>query len=247
MLIYSASEIPSHSYFSLARDGSWHSFQLESRDGDSVILSSAAETFRLTGLSFISSMQTNEDISLLSLGSSHVLLAAVSKSPTAEIVLLLWDLQYSVLLASNTLPIPSSLAQSKDVTIKLTLIQTSSSQAILLLSPSSSSHSRKSQTSASRSSVLVVPFTVPAISTIANAMGRGFVGAKWIELVASSSSTSLSPPAHDVARNKVLATMTTAMQQNLPQAANVAFFEWEKREKAAATKSSDVAVDSVSH
>ncbi|KAF9461998.1 hypothetical protein BDZ94DRAFT_1262189 [Collybia nuda] len=227
----------------ISRDGSWHTFQLESRDGDSLILSPATETFRLTGLSFISNTKSTEDISLLSLGSSHVLLTAVSKSP-AEIVLLLWDLQYSVLLAYNTLPIPSSLTESNDATIKLTLVHTLNSQAILLLSPTSPDGGRKLQTSTSRSSVLVVPFTVPATSTIANAMGRASFGAKWIDQGTASSSKSLSPPTHDPVRSKVLATMTTAMQQNLPQAANVAFFEWEKRETVAAARASDLAVDS---
>lgn len=38
---------------------------------------------------------------------------------------------------------------------------------------------------------------------------------------------------YDASRVKVLTTMRAAMEKNLPEAANVAFFEWEKRERAA--------------
>jgi hypothetical protein len=85
----------------------------------------------------------------------------------------------------------------------------------------------------SRSSVLVLPFTVPQTSSIANAMGRGAAGTKWIAQDAVDSRTGLAPAPYDAARTKVLTTMRAAMEKNLPQAANVAFFEWEKRERAA--------------
>jgi len=44
-------------------------------------------------------------------------------------------------------------------------------------------------------------------------------------------SGSSEPLPYDAARSKVLSTMRTAMEKNLPQAANAAFFEWEKRQK----------------
>lgn len=177
---------------------------------------------------------------MLSLGSSHVLLAGITQNPTREITLLLWDLQYSVLLASQTLPIPSALSQSNENTIKFNLVVANASQALLVLTPNVPSSHRKSQASTSspsRSSVLVVPFTVPATSTIANAMGRASSGAKWF--AQPNASASLAPPnqaKYDQARMKLLDTMRSAMGQNRPQAASVAFFEWEKREKAASEK-----------
>ncbi|GLB34213.1 hypothetical protein LshimejAT787_0110970 [Lyophyllum shimeji] len=224
----------------LMRDGTWHSFRLGSNDGSSVELSPASEPFRLTGLSFISKPQNSAELSLLPLSSSHVLLSALTASSgTPGIVLLLWDLQYSVLLANQALPVPSTLAQADDVTIKLTLVPASSSQALLLLSPRSSRTGRKSEAASSRSSVLVVPLTCPPVSTIANAMGRAASGGKWID---SATPSSLDTSPHDAARTKVLATMRTAMEKNLPQAANVAFFEWEKREAKSAPQSSSDAV-----
>jgi hypothetical protein len=176
---------------------------------------------------------------LLSLGSSHVLLAGITQNPTREITLLLWDLQYSVLLASQTLPIPSALSQSNENTIKFNLVVANASQALLVLTPNVPSSHRKSQASTSspsRSSVLVVPFTAPATSTIANAMGRASSGAKWFAQPNTSASPAPNQAKYDPARMKLLDTMRSAMGQNRPQAASVAFFEWEKREKAANEK-----------
>ncbi|KAG6897610.1 hypothetical protein C0992_013050 [Termitomyces sp. T32_za158] len=205
-------------------------FELEPKDDNSIEPISISESFRLTGLSFISKVSSSEEVSLLSLGSSHVLLSALTDTPAPEIVLLLWDLQYSVLLASQSLPIPSTLSQAKDVTLKLKLVPASSSQALLVLSTHTADARPKPEGTPSRSSVLVVPFMCPETSTIANALGQASSGAKWMAQAASSS---LAAPSHDPSRTKVLSTMRTAMAKNLPQAANVAFFEWEKRESEA--------------
>ncbi|KAG6861980.1 hypothetical protein C0995_009164 [Termitomyces sp. Mi166 len=217
------------------RDGTWHSYRLEPKDDNSIEPISISGPFGLTGLSFISKASSSEEVSLLSLGSSHVLLSALTDSSAPEIVLLLWDLQYSVLLASQSLPIPSTLSQVKDVTVKLTLVPASSSQALLVLSAHTTDAGRKIEGTSLRSSVLVVPFTCPAKSTIANALGQASSGAKWIAQTASSS---VAIPSHDPAKAKVLSTMRAAMEKNLPQAANVAFFEWEKRESKAASEAS---------
>ncbi|KAG5635014.1 hypothetical protein H0H81_012717 [Sphagnurus paluster] len=216
-----------------AQDGTWHSHLLESKDGSFLELAMLSEPFSLTGLSFLTKSKSSEEVSLLALSSSHVLLTALTASPTPEIVLLLWDLQYSILLASHALPVPSTL-EASDIMIKLTLVPASDSQALLLLSPHTSDSVRQDQTKTSRSSVLVVPLVCPPTSTIANAMGKASAGAKWI---AQASSLAL-PPTHDATSRKLLETMATAMGKNLPQAANLAFFEWEKRESMGSAKSS---------
>jgi len=216
-----------------ARNGTWHSHLLKSTDGIS-ITSNSTEPFHLTGLSFIDNSQSPEDISLLSLASSHVLLSALTNMPTPEIILLLWDLRFSVLLASQALPVPSTFLQSKDTSIKLSLVRATNSQAFLVLSPHNVNHGDVTQKTTSRSNVLVVPFLCPPISTIANAMGQASAGARWVEQATASASSSSS--SQDAARAKVLTTMRAAMEKNLPQAANVAFFEWEKRESQAAPK-----------
>lgn len=222
-------------HYPSARDGTWYSYRLEPKDDNTIEPTSISESFRLTGLSFISKVSSSEEVSLLSLGSSHVLLSALTDTLAPEIVLLLWDLQYSVLLASQSLPIPSTLSQAKDVTMTLKLAPASSSQALLVLSAHTADAKHKSDGTPLRSSVLVVPFTCPETSTIANALGQASSGARWMAQAASSS---IASPSHDPSRTKVLATMRTAMEKNLPQAANVAFFEWEKRESKAAAEAS---------
>lgn len=171
---------------------------------------------------------------MLSINSSLVLLAGITDSSTPEIALHVWDLQYSVLLTSHAIPIPSTLTQSKEVSISLNLVATTTSQALLVLSSNNANPERKSQGSPSRSSVLIVPYSVPITSTISNAMGRASAAAKW--LTSSSSSAAAGQPSQDAPYAKLLATMRTAMDQNKPQAANSAFFDWEKREMEKAQK-----------
>ncbi|KAJ7722274.1 hypothetical protein DFH07DRAFT_857014 [Mycena maculata] len=200
----------------LAKDGSWHSFQIDSKN-DTVSVYSATQPLRLRSLSFIGK---RDETSVLAVNTSHVLLAAIT-SPTRNIVLLLWDLQYSVLLASHILAIPSTLSHLPKLSMSLRPAAAASAQALLILYPPTDTQAK----SATRSSILVVPMTVPAMSTIANAMGRAPAGAQW--LVQASPSDTLGP-----GRAKVLAAVQTAMSKNEPQAAEKAFFDWEKRERS---------------
>jgi hypothetical protein len=62
------------------------------------------------------------------------------------------------------------------------------------------------------------------MSTIGNAMGRAQAGAQW--LVQPGANDTLGP-----ARAQVLASIQTAMSNNDPQAAEAAFFDWEKSEQ----------------
>jgi len=186
---------------------------------------------QLARLSFISSTtqqsasaRATGAVSLLSLGSSFVLLAGIT-THAPELVLLLWDLQYSVVLASHSLPIPPYLSYNKEG-VNLSLAPASSSQALLVLTP----QSPKPQ-STSRSSVLVVPFTAPLKSTIANAIGRASSGIKW--LVQSESVGERPIQELSIDRREVLKKMRTAIEQNWPEAADTAFFDWYERRKSA--------------
>lgn len=205
-----------------ARDGRWQTYDFRFED-DSVTITPAAEAFTLAGLSFLSSSKGEDAVSILALSSSHVLLAGVSDAPNPDIIILLWDLKYSVVLASQSLPIPSTLTQSKDLSLNLNLAAASASQALLVLS---SATPRKAQASSQQSSVLVVPFVAPEISTIANAIGKAADSAKWIK--SSPESPAFGRVSHDPGRTQVLETMKAAIEQHKPQAANEAFFEWEK-------------------
>ncbi|KAJ7460953.1 hypothetical protein B0H11DRAFT_2315486 [Mycena galericulata] len=204
----------------MAKDGSWYSFQIDSKN-DAVSIYSAAEPLRLKSLSFLgrSVEPLGGETCVLALNSSLVLLAAIT-SPTRNIVLLLWDLQYSVLLASHILAIPSALSHLPKISMNLRLAAAASPQALLTLAPPADTETKSS----TRCSILVVPLTVPVASTIGNAMGRSAAGAQW--LVQPAADDTIGP-----ARAKVLAAVQTAMSNNQPQAAEQAFFDWEKSER----------------
>jgi hypothetical protein len=223
-------------------DGSWHFFKLESFDDTSLELNQVVEPLSLASLSFLTASAV-EEVSLLARGSSLVLLASVSKTPTREIVLLLWDLQYSVLLSSQSLPIPPQTSKENEH-ISLKLVSASSaSQTVLIVSPSSKKPLSKG--SNLKSSVIAVPLTVPAHSTIANAMGRATAGAPWLASSGASGqieSNNAGVPessSFSTRQKKLLIEMRKAMEQNRPQAANTAFFDWEKKEGNAKGSSSE--------
>ncbi|KAF7775824.1 hypothetical protein Agabi119p4_4217 [Agaricus bisporus var. burnettii] len=169
--------------------------------------------------------------SLLALTSSHALLA--SSTPQGDIALLLWDTQYSILLASHLLPIPSSLSpqsSSLDATLlspSAAGITAGSQQAILSISqPMSDADGKTSR----KTNVYVVPYSIPARSTLANVIGRSNDGAKWLasnELITKDIHES---PA-EAAKSKLISDIRIAVGQNRPEAANELFTRWEKEQE----------------
>ncbi|KAE9407182.1 hypothetical protein BT96DRAFT_874785 [Gymnopus androsaceus JB14] len=206
----------------LLKNGTWSPFELKATD-DSLYLN-LLDTIRLSSLSFITS--SSAESSVVSLGSSHALLGGLTGPAfNREIVLLLWDLSFSVLLASRTLPLPSNISGDK---VSLTLVDALSSSTVLLLLSPASSERRKSQShsaATNSSGVWAVPINVPPTSSIANAIGRAAAATPWLAVNGDSATTP-----HDTERTKVLNEMRSAMDRNQPQNANTAFFEWEKRQ-----------------
>lgn len=205
-------------------------------------LSPLLDIINLTSLSAIApashhgtSQKSQTEISLLSLGSSFVLLAGITRTPARDIVILLWDLQYSVVLSSHTLPIPSALTQADKKGLSLELVGAGTTQAILVLTPSNNPLKGKSSdtTSSLRSTVLVVPFTTPLTSTIAGAMGRASGSAKWIF---QDESLVSQPSELDDSQISLLQTMRTTVDQNRPEGASTAFFEWVQNTRASQGK-----------
>ncbi|KAJ3936063.1 MAG: hypothetical protein NXY57DRAFT_306926 [Lentinula lateritia] len=205
----------------LLTDGTWSSFELK-RSDDTLYLNSI-ENIQLTSLSFILS-SNGAEASILALGSSYVLLAgSTGSSSNREVVLLFWDLSFSVLLASHTLPLPPYLTNEK---VSITLVGAlSSSNVLLLISPISIIPGRRQSQgqSSSSSSVWVVPVTVPPSSSIANAIGRAAAATPWLAVSDAQGDS------HDAGRTKLVNEMRSAMDRNQPENANNAFFEWEKQ------------------
>lgn len=220
------------------RRGLWSTFRIELESG-STSLRSTPSTLHLTSLRPITPApqpltdRSSNELSLLSLGSSHVLLASIP-SHTSEICLLLWDLAYSVLLASHSFAIPSSVSFNPKEGISVELVYATSTQALLALCPKTAKTTSNSSAPKPKSTVLVVPYTAPSSSTIANAMGGAESAKKWLAKATVASSNT--KPVHagmDAARANVMKTMRAAVEQNRPEAADATFFEWSEKEQKA--------------
>nr|GAT53704.1 predicted protein [Mycena chlorophos] len=215
--IRTASCSPSGFLTVLSRSGSWSSFQIEATS-DGITVFEAAQAISLTGLTFIGG-DDNEEISLVAINTSLVLLVGVALSPR-RVVLLLWDLQYAVLLASHTFSIPSALSSLPQISITASVTQSSSPQALLLLSAASGD---SAPPKSARSSIFAVPITCPNSSTLGSAMGRAAAGAQWLTLLASE----------ETSRTKVLRSVQQALAKKDAAAAEAAFFAWEANEREA--------------
>ncbi|KZT66048.1 hypothetical protein DAEQUDRAFT_813894 [Daedalea quercina L-15889] len=176
----------------LTRSGRWSFYRLTVSSSSTLSVSPLCSPIHLASLSFLPSGARSashaHEISLLALTSSHVLLAGITVSQP-EMVLLLWDTQYGVLLAEQRFPCPSHLHRGKERGVHMELVASSSAaepnQALLVLHPADA----KSQDSEDprATSVLVVPLSVPKTSTIANALGRATIGQAWLRSEADGS------------------------------------------------------------
>lgn len=160
------------------RSGVWSSYNL-SVTPSTVTASPLCSPVPLYYLSFISSSGYSSphcpEISILALTSSHVLLASMPYGQS-EIVLLIWDMQYGIVLAEHRFPCPSHLHHGQQRGVAMELAASGSpDQALLVLHPAAGKHDQTRATS-----VLVVPYTVPKTSTIANALGRAAATQQWI-------------------------------------------------------------------
>ncbi|KAF7305181.1 hypothetical protein MKEN_01233300 [Mycena kentingensis (nom. inval.)] len=190
----------------LTKDGSWTSFQLESSP-EGIAVYEPVQPLRLKSLS-------TDEASVVALNTSLVLLAAVT-SASRSIVLLLWDLQYSVLIASHTFTIPSTLSALPKLSVTLGITSSANSpQALLVIAPPTTN---AAPPKSARSSIFSVPLTFPKSSSLGNAIGRADAGRQWLELDAPE----------ETSQNKVLTSVKKALGKKDPTAAEEAFFAWE--------------------
>jgi hypothetical protein len=163
------------------------------------------------------------EVSILGASASFVLLAGITSD--AKVTVHIWDMQYSVLLASHSVPLPGSLSHTKKtVGVHVELAGVTPSQAVLILSPALSGKAKPSTAADSRSSVLMVPLTLPTSSTIAGALGKATASAKWIRSEAKLPSL---PKGQDVDGKEVLLnTLRNAMDRGDADAAASIFSKW---------------------
>ncbi|KAH9977689.1 hypothetical protein BGW80DRAFT_1249407 [Lactifluus volemus] len=219
----------------LQSDGQWMSFELGLASPGSPSLSPTSSPLRLSGFSFIqntseaTALRPNARVvSISSLGSSLVLLCGRAVQ-SQDLILLLWDLRYSVVLASHRLSIPADLSTSKDVSLDLVPAM----NTLILLTVSSGLLDKSTKTC---SAVFVVPVTTPTTSTIANAMGRASSSARWLAKPNALPNGHTPDASFDSDRRAILDKLRSAIRQNRPEAADSAFSEWvEKRSSSVAT------------
>jgi Utp8 family len=219
----------------LESDGQWMSFELGLASPGSPSLSPTSSPLRLSGFSFIqntseaTALRPNARVvSISSLGSSLVLLCGRAVQ-SQDLILLLWDLRYSVVLASHRLSIPADLSTSKDVSLDLV----PALNTLILLTVSSGLLDKSTKTC---SAVFVVPVTTPTTSTIANVMGRASSSARWLAKPNALPNGHTPNASFDSDRRGILDKLRSAIRQNRPEAADSAFSEWvEKRSSSVAT------------
>lgn len=214
---------------SLARGGGWQLFWLGHDSAGVVASASLDKPLSLTGLSLLVSANGGKrticEPTVISVGSSFVLLAGISGDDPPEVVLLLWDIQYSVVLATQKFGVPSTLSYSPKSPLTLELVPTSKSHALLVLSPGIAAPSERMASAVPRrSTVLVVPLGIPRASTIALAMGKARDTQKWLR------NTHTTGRGEDTGRRQVVQSVRQALEQSRPQAAETAFFAWVEQE-----------------
>ncbi|KAH9855045.1 hypothetical protein C2E23DRAFT_867127 [Lenzites betulinus] len=241
----------------LLNSGTWHSLSLTASPSSLLSVSSTAEPLRLQALTFTSPNRAGE-VSISALTSSHVVLVAVTSGSPTEIVSLLWDLRYGVLLSQQAIPTPSTLPRPKKTGAIIRLSVSSVSPAdlkapslqlngLLTLAPAPS-RDVQADGAPARSTILVVPLSVPAKSTIAAAMGRANAGARWISTKPGPNQAARSNgPELSAAARKALKEMRASISGSAggnATAAEAAFFEYFKPDtsrKAVAAAKADAA------
>ncbi|KAI0776156.1 hypothetical protein BD413DRAFT_261764 [Trametes elegans] len=232
----------------LLHSGTWHALSLTTSPSSTLSISPAAEPLRLQGLTFTSPNRPAE-ASLAALTSSHVLLTGITTGSQTEIAILFWDLRYGVLLAQQTIAAPSTLPRPKKagaiVRVSATPVPPPDSKngkaavlqltGLLVLAPSPDRDVHVDSVPA-RSTILVVPLSVPANSTIAAAMGHANAGARWIILkqaTGAQGQIGRGAPEFSLAARKALKEMRASINSSAGgnvAGAETAFFEYIKHE-----------------
>lgn len=159
---------------------------------------------------------------LLCLGSTHVLVIGVTKTDS-DIAILLWDVKYSVILAQRRITIPNNLSSISPKQVLLQAIPCNESQSILLIYPSMSRARSKSPTTGLKSVVMILPHTVPPMSSLANAIGKASSAEAWLK---SGDAQALEVSGIDEARKDILQRMAEAFQNGTAEDSDRVFFEW---------------------
>jgi hypothetical protein len=158
----------------------------------------------------------------VALSSSHVLLASVTSSQPPEIIFLLWDVQYSVLLSERRHPLPSYLSSLPCDKLRLKLALASKSLALLVIHLYFTAAEKEKQTAVGvKSSVLSIPYGVPESSSLKNALGKAPSTQKWIKPSKGDKPAGIHAAAEDILKK-----LEDILKGCHVEEAEKVFFEW---------------------
>lgn len=211
----------------------WAAYQLEI-NSSSTSITQIGETLSLGQISRLNAHSFGRGICLLSLSSSLVLLTTTTGTPSSEIAVLLWDMRYGVVLASQAIPIPSALAPSIKLGISMSLLLADAGQVLLTLCPANVSTTAPSTSeSPYRSTVYIIPLDPNLKSTIAGAIRKSPATSEWLALNPKTEKLANNDP-----RSTLLVDMANHLQHKEPHKADEAFFRWVKENTSASGPSS---------
>lgn len=150
------------------------------------------------------------DISVVSLGTSLVLLAALVEE-TQDLSLQIWDLSYGVLLAAQSMPMASAFSSSR---IHLTVAD--EGEVLLTVSPA---RRLDKQADHKRSSIYTIPVHTRLRSNLASALGKAALTAEWLvpnELMHQKPDES----------TKIISAIHKALKKGNAQKAEAQFLKW---------------------
>lgn len=162
--------------------------------------------------------------SILCLGSSHVLLVGVNQKKRDEMAVLLWDVQYSVLLAEQLLSIPSNLSGVPVEKLQLQLLRGNQTHTILIVSPSWTQLRPSQLPAGAKSNILMIPYTVPPASTLSNVIGRAEAGNAWLK--SSEDAKHSLTMDYDEGKDAILQAVVKELDEGKVDAADTIFFQW---------------------
>ncbi|PVG03662.1 hypothetical protein CPB86DRAFT_810725 [Serendipita vermifera] len=168
-------------------------------------------------------------LSILSLTSSHLLVAGITTKDPA-IALLLWDTRFLTLLAERRVSIPASLSLASPDEIRLQLVSSSDRQSLLVVN-SQLSTTLTDSPSSTKGVIFIIPHNVPATSSLANAIGKAQATNNWLAPAPKPPQLQGVDPEEE-SREEVLQEIIQALDAGKVEEADRIFFDWEAAEKA---------------
>ena len=211
-------------------------------------------TYELPSLEPVSSLQLAPDVtksfrsqnsSIIGLTSSHALLAtpSPSTSPT-DLAIMVIDLRFSIVLDSKSVPLPLQPTAQTTLSVDLSpgpaqtdrLGLTTSGHILATLSSTTEKEKQgKKGKKSDQSWLYALPYSIPTISSLAAAMGKGGPGSLtsvWIQDEEFSSNTTSSKNAGDARLSKDEEALVRVIKTANSSAALAALAKWESDKKA---------------